>query len=69
MTSSSMWKKCRTVSQHHLLQAVCITQLPISVYTKMHVAVYTSFMAYVAVEKLDGENKYNAGNHGLQVCG
>ena len=31
------------------------------------IVVYESFKDYVAVEVLDGENKYDAGSHGLQV--
>lgn len=31
------------------------------------VAVFESFKDYVAVEQLDGDNKYDAGEHGLQV--
>ena len=30
-------------------------------------AVHASFMDYVAVETLDGENKYDAGEYALQV--
>lgn len=30
-------------------------------------AVLESFEDYVSVETLDGENKYDAGDHGLQV--
>ena len=30
-------------------------------------AVHESFKDYVGVEPLDGENKYDAGEHGLQV--
>lgn len=30
-------------------------------------AVFESFKDYVAVEQLDGDNKYDAGEHGLQV--
>ena len=30
-------------------------------------AVYESFQDYVGVETMDGENKYDAGEHGLQV--
>lgn len=29
--------------------------------------VFESFIDYVAVEQLDGDNKYDAGEHGLQV--
>jgi ubiquitin carboxyl-terminal hydrolase 7 len=29
--------------------------------------IYESFKDYVATEVLDGDNKYDAGNHGLQV--
>lgn len=29
--------------------------------------VFESFVDYVAVEQLDGDNKYDAGEHGLQV--
>lgn len=32
-------------------------------------AVFESFKDYVAVEQLDGDNKYDAGEHGLQVRG
>ena len=32
----------------------------------MH-TVYESFKDYVSVELLEGDNKYDAGNHGLQV--
>ena len=28
---------------------------------------YESFKDYVSVETMDGENKYDAGEHGLQV--
>lgn len=38
----------------------------------MHIfcpAVFESFKDYVAVEQLDGDNKYDAGEHGLQVRG
>ena len=31
-------------------------------------AVIESFKDYVTVESLDGDNKYDAGEHGLQVC-
>ena len=31
-------------------------------------AVYESFKEYIAVETLDGDNKYDAGEYGLQVC-
>ena len=31
-----------------------------------HLAVYESFDDYVAIEVLDGDNKYDAGDHGLQ---
>ena len=31
-------------------------------------AVTESFRDYVEVETMDGENKYDAGEHGLQVC-
>lgn len=30
-------------------------------------SVYESFQDYIKVESLDGENKYDAGEHGLQV--
>lgn len=30
-------------------------------------AVYESFKEYIAVETLDGDNKYDAGEYGLQV--
>lgn len=29
--------------------------------------VFESFKDYVATEQLDGDNKYDAGEHGLQV--
>ena len=29
--------------------------------------VYLSFKDYITVESLDGDNKYDAGEHGLQV--
>lgn len=38
-----------------------------SSHTHTHNSVFASFKEYVAVEKLDGENKYDAGEHGLQV--
>ena len=31
------------------------------------VSVYESFKEYIAVETLDGDNKYDAGEYGLQV--
>jgi len=31
------------------------------------VSVYESFQEYIAVETLDGDNKYDAGEYGLQV--
>lgn len=31
------------------------------------IPVYESFQDYIKVESLDGENKYDAGEHGLQV--
>lgn len=31
------------------------------------ISVYESFQDYIKVESLDGENKYDAGEHGLQV--
>ena len=31
------------------------------------ISVYESFKEYVAVETLDGDNKYDAGEYGLQV--
>ena len=31
------------------------------------ISVYESFRDYVSVETMDGENKYDAGQHGLQV--
>ena len=30
--------------------------------------VYESFKDYIEVESLEGDNKYDAGEHGLQVC-
>lgn len=30
--------------------------------------VYASFDKYVEVERLEGDNKYHAEEHGLQVC-
>lgn len=30
-------------------------------------AVYESFKEYIAVETLDGDNKYDAGDFGMQV--
>ena len=30
--------------------------------------VYASFDKYCEVERLEGDNKYHAENHGLQVC-
>ncbi len=30
--------------------------------------VYESFDDYVAVESLEGDNKYDAGDYGMQVC-
>lgn len=33
----------------------------------LYPAVFESFKDYVAVEQLDGDNKYDAGEHGLQV--
>lgn len=33
---------------------------------KKSVLVYESFQDYIAIELLDGENKYDAGEHGLQ---
>lgn len=30
-------------------------------------SVFESFKDYVATEQLDGDNKYDAGEHGLQV--
>lgn len=33
----------------------------------MAFVVHASFMDYVAVETLEGENKYDAGEYGLQV--
>lgn len=32
------------------------------------ISVYESFKEYIAVETLDGDNKYDAGEYGLQVC-
>ena len=34
----------------------------------LFVSVYESFKDYITVESLDGDNKYDAGEHGLQVC-
>jgi ubiquitin carboxyl-terminal hydrolase 7 len=31
------------------------------------IAVYESFKDYVTVESLDGDNRYDAGDYGLQV--
>jgi len=31
------------------------------------ISVYESFKEYVALETLDGDNKYDAGEYGLQV--
>lgn len=33
----------------------------------LSLSVFESFIDYVAVEQLDGDNKYDAGEHGLQV--
>lgn len=30
--------------------------------------IYASFDKYVEVERLEGDNKYHAEQHGLQVC-
>ena len=32
-----------------------------------NITVYESFDDYICVESLDGDNKYDAGDHGLQV--
>jgi ubiquitin carboxyl-terminal hydrolase 7 len=36
--------------------------------SSLYVAVYESFKEYIAVETLDGDNKYDAGDYGMQVC-
>ena len=41
---------------------------PICIYFSLSFAVYESFKDYIATETMDGENKYDAGEQGMQVC-
>lgn len=45
-----------------------MNQLPIGIILAYFLfPVFESFKDYVATEQLDGDNKYDAGEHGLQV--
>ena len=39
----------------------------ISILTSLSLSVLESFKSYTAAETLDGDNKYHAGSHGMQV--
>lgn len=44
-----------------------ISKRRFSKYNLCFFPVFESFKDYVATEQLDGDNKYDAGEHGLQV--
>ena len=50
----------QTLYNHKVCVCVWLTVCSLSL-------VFESFKDYVAVEQLDGDNKYDAGEHGLQV--
>ena len=45
----------------------CCCCLFVCLSFSLSLPVYESFKDYVAVEQLDGDNKYDAGENGLQV--
>ena len=49
------------------LQSATTADCVPSFFVAFLIAVYESFKEYTAVETLDGDNKYDAGEHGLQV--
>lgn len=53
------------ISQFSYLKSILLLDLQLDV--KNCKDVYASFDKYVEVEMLDGENKYHAEQHGLQV--
>lgn len=46
---------------------ISFTPLSVSFFFYVIFVVYESFKDYIATEKLEGENKYDAGDNGLQV--
>ena len=48
-----------------IIKALVITLADFFLFLSLKV--FESFVDYVAVEQLDGDNKYDAGEHGLQV--
>ena len=45
----------------------CISHKYITISRLLFSLVYESFKEYIAVETLDGDNKYDAGDYGMQV--
>lgn len=69
MVSGAWWKRTRRVkSLAHVCGETGITSLwsSLYLYLQLFAAVFESFRDYVAEETLDGENKYDAGEFGLQ---
>ena len=53
---------CMSLSYHNYLLLFKLVSVLCCV-----ISVYESFKEYIAVETLDGDNKYDAGEYGLQV--
>lgn len=55
---------CVGLTVLYIIKALLITWADFFLFS---LKVFESFVDYVAVEQLDGDNKYDAGEHGLQV--
>jgi ubiquitin carboxyl-terminal hydrolase 7 len=56
--------KCRNVS-YESARTETFYDIQLNIQGKANI--YQSFWDYIKIELLDGDNKYNAGLHGLQV--
>lgn len=59
---------CNVRSKRDILARVYECWLLLLILVCIYLTVMESFDDYIAKETLDGDNKYDAGDHGFQVC-
>lgn len=61
---------CKTFTLYHCMKTKCMFRFYYENYFKCRIwliSVYESFDDYIKQESLEGDNKYDAGDYGLQV--